>query len=139
MMMWLSIELWKTIRENMKITAKGSLGYYEFKQYKSWFNEDCSKLSDQRKQTNLQWLQDPSQISGDNLNNVRCEVRRHFRNKKMEYLKDNINELATHIKNKNITDLYSYGLDGLGLIFSIARFFSSPQCPDWLWGPPTNG
>jgi hypothetical protein len=51
----------------------------------------------------LQWLQDPSEIKGDNLNNVRREASRHFRNKKREYLKD---KLRTNSKNKNIRDLY---------------------------------
>jgi hypothetical protein len=46
-------------------------------------------------------LQDPSEINGDNLNNVRLEASRHFRNKKKEYLKDKINELA--VNNKNTT------------------------------------
>jgi hypothetical protein len=54
----------------------------------------------------LQWLQDPSEINEDNLNNVRCEASRYFRNKKREYLKDTINELSTKSKNKNIRDLY---------------------------------
>jgi hypothetical protein len=40
------------------------------------------------------------------MNSVRLEASRHFRNRKMEYLKDKINELATHSKNKNIKDLY---------------------------------
>jgi hypothetical protein len=54
----------------------------------------------------LQWLQDPSEINGDNLYNIRREASRHFRNKKREYLKDKINELVTDSKNKNIRDLY---------------------------------
>jgi hypothetical protein len=54
----------------------------------------------------LQWLQDPSEINGDNLNNVRLEASRHFRNKNREYVKDKINDLATNSKNKNIKDLY---------------------------------
>jgi hypothetical protein len=66
----------------------------------------CSKLLDQRKQAKLQWLKDPSEINGDNLNNVRHEATRYLRNKKREYLKDKINELATNSKNKNIGDLY---------------------------------
>jgi hypothetical protein len=37
---------------------------------------------------------------------VRREASRYFRNKKREYLKDKINELATNSKNKNIRDLY---------------------------------
>jgi hypothetical protein len=39
-------------------------------------------------------------MNGDNLNNVRREASRHFRNKKKEYLKEKINELATNSKNK---------------------------------------
>jgi hypothetical protein len=76
------------------------------KKHKPWFDEGCSKLLDQRKEDKLQWLQDPSEINGDNLNNVRREASRYFRNKKKEYLKDRINELATNSKNKNIRDLY---------------------------------
>jgi hypothetical protein len=55
----------------------------------------------------LQWLQDPSEINWDNLNNIICEASRHFRNKKREYMKYKINELATNSKNKNIRDLYT--------------------------------
>jgi hypothetical protein len=82
------------------------LGYFKFKKHKPWFDEGCSKLLDHTKQANLQWLQDPSEMNGDNLNNVRHEASRHFRNKKREYLKDKMNELATDSKNKNIRDLY---------------------------------
>jgi hypothetical protein len=37
------------IRENIKIVAKQSLGYFEFKKHKPWFDEWSSKLLDQRK------------------------------------------------------------------------------------------
>jgi hypothetical protein len=52
-----------------------------------------NKLVDRRKQAKLQWLQDPSVVNEDNLSSVRREPSRHFRNKKREYLKDEINEL----------------------------------------------
>jgi hypothetical protein len=97
---------WETIRENINISAKQSIGYFELKKHKPWLSERCSKLSDQRKEVKLQWLQDPSEINGDNLNNVRREASRYFRNKKREYLDDKINEVATNSKNKNIRDLY---------------------------------
>jgi hypothetical protein len=98
--------LWETIRENINILAKKNIGYYELKKHKPWFDKEYSELLDQRKQAKLQWLQDPSEINGDNLNNVRHEATRYFRNKKREYLKDKINELATNRKNWNIRDLY---------------------------------
>jgi hypothetical protein len=51
-------------------------------------------------------LQNPNQINGDNLKNLRSETSRTFRKKKREYLKGKINELGTNNKNKNIRDLY---------------------------------
>jgi hypothetical protein len=53
----------------------------------------------------LQWLQDPSEINGDNLSNIRRETNRHFRNKKRD-MKKKTDELATNSKNNNIRDLY---------------------------------
>jgi hypothetical protein len=59
--------------------------------------------TDQRKQAKLQCLQDPSEINGDNPNNIRCETSRHFKKKKKrEYLKDKIDDLATNSNNKKI-------------------------------------
>jgi hypothetical protein len=34
---------WETIRQNINISAKESLGYYELKKNKPWFDEGCSK------------------------------------------------------------------------------------------------
>jgi hypothetical protein len=62
---------WQTIRESIKISAKESLGYYELKKHKPWFDEGCSKLLDQRKQAKLQLLQDPREINGNSLNSER--------------------------------------------------------------------
>jgi len=42
----------------------------------------------------------------DNLNNVRLEASRHFRNKKTECLKAKIDEYETKSKMKKIRDLY---------------------------------
>jgi hypothetical protein len=69
---------WETIRENIKISVKESLDYYELKKHEPWFDEKCSKVLDQRKQANLQGLQDPRYINEDNRNNIRCETSRHL-------------------------------------------------------------
>jgi hypothetical protein len=52
----------------------------------------------------LQWLQDLSEINGDNLNNVRREATKYLRNKKQKYVIDKINNLATNGKNKDIRE-----------------------------------
>jgi 50S ribosomal subunit-associated GTPase HflX len=44
--------VWETIRENITISAKKSLGYYELKKHKPLFDEGFSKLVDQRKELN---------------------------------------------------------------------------------------
>ena len=54
----------------------------------------------------MQWLQYPNQSNVDNLNNVRHQANRHFRNKIKEYLKAKIGELETNSKIKNIRDMY---------------------------------
>jgi flagellar basal body rod protein FlgC len=54
----------------------------------------------------MQWIQDPSRSNVDNLNNVRRDAGRHFRNKKRAYLKAKIEELETNSKIKNVRDLY---------------------------------
>jgi hypothetical protein len=67
---------WEIIRENIKISAKESLGYFELKKHNPWFEEGCTKLLYQRKHAKMQWLQNPSEINGDNRNNVRRIARR---------------------------------------------------------------
>jgi lipoate-protein ligase A len=58
---------WETVRENIKISTKESVGYYELKKQKPWFSKRCSKLLDQRKQAKLLLLQDPCEINRNNL------------------------------------------------------------------------
>ena len=82
-MYWTDINrAWENIKENNKTSAKKSLGLYELKQHKPWFDEEYLGILDQRKQAKMQWVQDPNQSNVDNLNNVRREATRHFRNKK---------------------------------------------------------
>jgi hypothetical protein len=45
---------WDNIRENIKNSAKESLGYCESKHHKPWFDEGCSKLVYRMKQDKLQ-------------------------------------------------------------------------------------
>jgi len=71
-----------------------------------WFNEECLHFLDQRKQAKMQWLQDPNHNTVGNMNNVRHEVSRHFRNKNKEYFIAKIDEPETNSKIKNIKDLY---------------------------------
>ena len=74
---------WENIKENIKTSAKKSLGLHELKQHKPWFHEEClGFFLDQRKQAKMQWVNDPSQSNVDNLNNARREAGRQFRKKK---------------------------------------------------------
>jgi hypothetical protein len=78
---------WKTIRENIRISAKESIGLCEPKSYKPWFDEERLKLVNRRKRAKLKRLQDQSEVNEDNLSNVRREASRHFMKNEMEYLK----------------------------------------------------
>ena len=97
---------WENIKENIKTSAKECLVLHELKQHKPWLDEECLGFLDQRKQAKMQWLQDPCQINVDNLNSVRGEASRLFRNKKKENLTAKIDEIETNSKIKNVRDLY---------------------------------
>ena len=63
----------ENIKENIKTSAKDSLGLHELKEHKPWFDEECLGSLDQRKQAKMQCVQDQSQSNVDNLKNVRHE------------------------------------------------------------------
>ena len=98
--------VWENTKENIKTSAKESLGLHEWKQLKPWFDKECVHFLNQRKQAKIQWIQDPSRNNVDNLNNIRHDASRHFRNKKKAYLKVKIEELETNSKINNVRDLY---------------------------------
>jgi len=97
---------WENFKENIKTSAKESLGLHEWKQHKQWFDKECTDFLDQRKQAKMQWIQDPSRSNVNNLNNVRCNASRCFKNKKKAYLEAKIEELETNSKANNVRDLY---------------------------------
>ena len=75
--------VWEYMKDNIKTPAKESLGLQVLKQHKPRFVEEClGFFLDQRKLAKMQWIHEPSQSSVDNLNNVRCDASRHFRNKR---------------------------------------------------------
>ena len=46
---------WENIKENIKTSAKDSLGLHELKQHKPWFDEECLGFLDQRKRATVEW------------------------------------------------------------------------------------
>jgi len=54
----------------------------------------------------MKWIQDQSRSSVDNLNNIRRDASRHFRNKKKAYLKVKIEEVETNSKIKKVRGFY---------------------------------
>jgi len=98
--------IWGNIKYNIQISAKESLGMHLWTQHKHWFDEACLGFLDQRKQAKMQWAQDPCQSNVDNLNSVKREVNRNFRNKKKEYLRAKVEEIEANNKIHYIRDLY---------------------------------
>jgi len=56
---------WENIKENIKTSARESLGVHDLKQHKPWFEEECLGFLDQRKQAKMRWIQDTSQTNVD--------------------------------------------------------------------------
>jgi hypothetical protein len=51
----------KNIQENIKTSAKDSLGLHELKQHMPWFDEDVYVFYIKGSRLKKQWVQDPSQ------------------------------------------------------------------------------
>ena len=64
--------------------------------------QECLVFLDQRKCAKMQWAQDPSQSNVDNLNNVRCDVSRHFRNKKKAFLRAKLRNLKLTMRSNTL-------------------------------------
>ncbi|KAJ4444092.1 hypothetical protein ANN_05881 [Periplaneta americana] len=78
--------VWQNIRDSIKIAAEQSIGYYETKKKKPWFDEDCCMVVERRKQAKLKFLQDSVDENRSNYFNERREASRTLRNKKKERL-----------------------------------------------------
>ena len=64
----------ENIKENIRTSAKESLGLYELKQHKPWFDEECLRFLDQRKRVKCSGYRiQTKEMYVDNLNNVRSE------------------------------------------------------------------
>jgi hypothetical protein len=83
---------WDNIQENVKTSAKETLGLYDLKQHKPCFDEECLDFLDQSKQAKMQWLVDPNQSNVDYLNNGRHEASKHLRDKKIKNIKSQYKE-----------------------------------------------
>jgi len=44
---------WENIKENIKTSAKESLGLHEWKQHNSWFGKECVDFLDKGKQAKM--------------------------------------------------------------------------------------
>jgi hypothetical protein len=96
-----SIWFWKLL-ESVNTSATDNLGCCELKQQKALFNDEYSKLSGQWKQPKLQWLQNPSQANGDNMNHFKTLKYKNFQEHEEE---SKISNLEANSKNKSVRDL----------------------------------
>ena len=69
------------VGETLMSSVKEGAGQQERKENEKYFDEVFSKIMNQRKRAKLLWLQDQSRINADNLNFVKHEASRYFRNK----------------------------------------------------------
>ena len=76
----------------------------------------------------------PSRSNVDNLNNIRRDASRHFRNKKKAYVKFQIEELETNSKINNVGDLYR-GINDFKKVFQPRTTIVKDEKGDLLADP----
>jgi len=70
----------QNIKENIKTPE--SLDLHEYKQHKPWFDEEFLGFLDQMKQAKMQRVKDPNQTNLHNLNYVRHQAGKYFKEKR---------------------------------------------------------
>jgi hypothetical protein len=92
----------------MSLTALECVYYFtgELKQHKLWFDK-WYELLDRRKQSELQLLQNPSQMNGYYMVNVRCEASVTFQDQKQGNIwKTKLMSLKQTVRRNIVRDLY---------------------------------
>jgi phosphatidylinositol kinase/protein kinase (PI-3 family) len=84
---------WKTIRENIDISAKESINHSVTKDAQNFRS---------KKQAKSQSLQDPSEIIAKNLNNKKGEASRYFRNKRGNVLGTKLMSLQRTVRRRTL-------------------------------------
>ena len=90
----------------MKGAAKERVGEMKRQKNKPWFDDECLKLHEERKQARQRWLGNKNEANTNNYSNAKRNATRVFRNKKREYLMQKIQEIEENWKTNNIRDLY---------------------------------
>ena len=72
------------------------------KHHKPWFDEESLGFLDQRKRAKMQWAQDPSQNNADNLNSVRREVSRYFREERSHFCELKLRNSKLTVRSKTL-------------------------------------
>jgi hypothetical protein len=99
-------ERWEIIDQAVKDAAKATVGYRKKRKDKPWFDKDCRKSIEKRRECRLTWLQtkdeESHQVFSDAAKATGCIIRQ----KKAEYLKGKITEIKTNGQRNNVRAMY---------------------------------
>jgi len=76
----------EAIRETIKSAAKERVGEGTQEKNKPWFDEECLKLHEVRKQASQRCLSNKSEANTNHYSNAKRSATLWYRNKKREYL-----------------------------------------------------
>jgi hypothetical protein len=69
-------KMWETISDTVKSTAKERVGVRKRQRNKPWFDDECLKLHEERKEARQQWLNNNTEASSNQYNNAKRKATR---------------------------------------------------------------
>ena len=75
-------KMWEAIRDTVKGAAKERVGEMKRQKNKPWFDDECLKLHEERKQARQRWLGNKNEANTNNYSNAKRNATRGFRIKK---------------------------------------------------------
>ena len=128
-------KMWEAIRDTVKGAAKEHVGEMKRQKNKPWFDDECLKLHEERKQARQRWLGNKNEANTNNYSNAKRNATRGFRNKKREYITQKIREIEENGKTNNVRDLYK-GVNSLRKCYQPRLGMIRNECGD-LQADPT--
>lgn len=98
---------WKTIKETIKVVVSDTMIGKQKKMKKPWFNSSCEEALNRRKETRLQWINDPSNLEKEiTYKECQKETNNIYRFKKRKYTKDILQDAETNHRDNKSRELY---------------------------------
>lgn len=99
-------KVWKDIQKTIVTVAQEVLGERRIVKDKSWYDEECKKVQEERTKARMNYIQRPTRAAYQELKKRRNVVKKTCRRKKRDFEKDKLRDLEEFSKVRKVRNFY---------------------------------